>query len=168
VSKVTCPANVRENIDLGPLLQAPRTSVSAGLFGPAFACSRCLYHSVSLSASPPKGQTVSPVVPILGLITQVVLFDGGLLRFGGGDGDFDHEDGVVCLWLFWGSARVAAALAKDSVLCLAPGLRAFLAAVWYSVIAWAFVYLWGILCWKANIAWEMIAPLLIRWSSSFE
>ena len=166
--KVTWPAKVSENIDLGPLLQAPRTRVSAGLLGPAFAGSRCLYHSVSRSASPPKGRVVSPVVPILGLITQVVSFDGGLLRLGGGDGDFDHDDRVVCLWLVWGRAAVAVALAKDSVLCLAPGLRAFLAAVWYSAITCAFVYLRGILCWKANIVCEMIASLLVRWSSSLE
>ena len=127
--KVTWPAKVRENIDLGPLLQAPRMSVSTGLFGPAFACKRCLYHSVSRSASPPKGRIVSPEVPILGLITQVVLFDGGLLRLNGGDGDLDHVDGVVCLGMAWGCASVATALAKDNVLCLAPGLRAFLAAV---------------------------------------
>ena len=99
MAKATCPAKVKENMDLGPLLQAPRMSVSAGLCGPAFACSRCLYHSVSLSASPPKGRIVSPTVPILGLITQVVVFVGGLLRLGGGDGDFDQFNGVVCLGL---------------------------------------------------------------------
>ena len=98
----------------------------------------------------------------------MVLFDGGLLRLGGGDGDLDHTEGVVCLGGDWGCAGAAAALAKDSVLCLAPGLRAFLAAVWYSAITCAFVYLRGIRCWKANIAWEMIASLLIRWSSLSE
>ena len=126
--KVTCPAKVREKMDLGPLLQAPRMSVRAGLFGPAFACNRCLYHSVSRSASPLKGRVASPVVPIHGLITQVVLLDWGGLRLGGGEGDFDQVDGVVCLGLAWGRADVAVALAKDRVVCLAPGLRAFIAA----------------------------------------
>ena len=99
MAKETCPAKVSEKIDLGPLLQAPRMSVRAGLFGPAFACRRCLYHSVKRSALPLKGRAVSPVVPILGLITHVVLFEGGLLRLGAGDGDFDQFDGVVCLRL---------------------------------------------------------------------
>ena len=86
-------------MDLGPLLQAPRTSVRAGLFGPALACSCCLYHSVSRSASPPNGRVASPDVPILGLITHVVLLDCGLLHLGGGEGDFDQVDGVVCFGL---------------------------------------------------------------------
>ena len=91
-----------EKIDLGPLLQAPRMRVRAGLFGPAFAWSRCLYHSVRRSALPSKGRDASPVLPIRGLITQVVWVAGGVLRLGGGDGDLDHAEGVVCLGVGWG------------------------------------------------------------------
>lgn len=51
-------------MDLGPLAQAPRTRVRAGLLGPAIACRRSLYQLVSLSASPLKGREVRPGVPI--------------------------------------------------------------------------------------------------------
>ena len=82
-------------MDLGPLAQDLRTRVRVGLFGPALACNRCLYQSVSLSALPSKGRVVSPEVPIRGRMIQVVLLVVWT-RLGGGDGDLDHTDGVVC------------------------------------------------------------------------
>ena len=70
-----------------------------------------------------------------GRITQVVLGDCGFrgpLRLGGGVGDFDHEEGVVCLCVDGpgrGGAFLEAALAKDRVACLVPGFVAFVAAL---------------------------------------
>ena len=72
-----------------------------------------------------------------GRIIQVVLGDcgfWGLLRVGGGVGDFDHEEGVVCLCVVGpgrDGALLEAALAKDRVACLAPGFVAFVAALRY-------------------------------------
>ena len=73
-----------------------------------------------------------------GRITQLVLGDcvlWGLLRFGGGVGDLDHEEGVVCLCV-GGLGRLCgalfeAALAKERVACLEPGFVAFEAALRY-------------------------------------
>ena len=72
-----------------------------------------------------------------GRIIQLVLGDccfRGLLRLGGGVGDLDHEEGVVCLGAGGpGRGRVSleVALAKERVDCLEPGLVAFAAALRY-------------------------------------
>ena len=74
---------------------------------------------------------MSPVVPILGRIIQVVLLDCGLLmRLGGGVGVLDHTEGVVCFWGLLDCAGLAMADAKERVLCLAPGFRELAAAIW--------------------------------------
>ena len=70
-------------------------------------------------------------------MTQLVLGDcgfWGLLRFGGGVGDLDHDEGVVCLCadgLGLGGALCEAVLAKERVACLEPGFVAFVAALRY-------------------------------------
>lgn len=127
----TWPAKVSVRIDSVPGAQAPQTRVRVGLLGPAFAWRRCLYHSVSLSASPLKGREESPDVPILGRMIQVVLLVWDCWRLGGGVGVLEQADGVDCFAAGLGWTILAAADTKEIVLCLAPGLHALAAAIWY-------------------------------------
>ena len=74
---------------------------------------------------------------------------------GWGDGDFDQADGVVCLPL--GGLEVdvvelAAAAAKERVVCLAPGFRKFATAMLYFLMTSGLVLLRGMTTWKANKA----------------
>ena len=149
VCKVTWPAKVSEKMDLVPGAQAPWRSVRAGLFGPALAWRRWRYHSVSLSALPSKGLTARPEVLMRGRMTHLVLLRGGWGRRSGGDGDFDQFDRVVCLG---GFAGFAATDAKESVVCLAPGLREFATATLYCLMTSGLLALRGIMTWKANSA----------------
>ena len=65
-------------------------------------------------------------------MTQVVLLEAGLTgRFGGGDGDLDHEEGVVWRGMGVGCCGLLAMAAKERVDCLAPGLRVLEARVRY-------------------------------------
>ena len=92
-----------------------------------------------------------------GRMTQVVLLRGWLVCLGWGDGDFDQADGVVCLPL--GGLEVdvevgglAAAAAKERVVCLAPGLRELATAMLYFLMTSGLVLLRGMATWKANRA----------------
>ena len=93
-----------------------------------------------------------------GRMTQEVLGDcgfWGLLRLGGGVGDLDHEEGVVCLCAGGpgrGGAFFEAAPANDRVACLAPGLVAFVAALRYWRITSSLRRLLPITVLKANRA----------------
>jgi hypothetical protein len=132
------PAKMREKIDLGPFAHLPLRRVKAGLLPPALAWSLWRYQSVNLSAAPSNGLSTRPLLPILGRMIQVVVFErglGGARGRGGGAVEVDQADGVVCLI---GTvvkpllllAVEAAAEAKESLLCFgAPGLFALRAAL---------------------------------------
>ena len=89
-----------------------------------------------------------------GRITQVVLLRGWLICLGWGDGDFDQADGVVCLPLGGLDAEegLAAAAAKERVVCLNPGLRELAAAMLYCLMTSGLVDFRGMTTWKANRA----------------
>ena len=86
---------------------------------------------------------MSPEVPILGRMTQVVLLRGWVVCLGGGEGDLDQAEGVVCLGLGAALVGLAAAAAKERVVCLAPGLQELAAAMLYCWITWGLVSLLG-------------------------
>lgn len=73
-----------------------------------------------------------------------MLLRGILVRWGGGDGDFDQADGVVCLGLGAGVTGLAAAEANERVVCLAPGLRELATAILYCWITCGLVSFRGI------------------------
>ena len=78
-----------------------------------------------------------------GRMTQVVLLR---ICLGGGDGDFDQADGVVCLGFGAGAVGLAAADAKESVVCLVPGLQELATAILYCWITCGLVSRRGICC----------------------
>lgn len=103
-----------------------------------------------------------------GLMTQVVLLRVGWGRRGGGDGDLDQFDGVDCLGGFVVTG-LAAADVKESVVCLAPGLREFVTATLYCLMTSGFLALRGMTVWKAKRAWAIMVSLLkrISWSGEY-
>ena len=107
-----------------------------------------------------------------GRMTQLVLGGcclWGLLRFGVGVGDLDHEEGVVCLCVgglgrIWG-VLIEVALAKERVACFEPGFVAFEAALRYWRITSSLRLPLPMTLSNANRACEMMVVFGSPWSS---